>query len=142
MVTVKTEITGLRELAKNSAKLRKGFEGNILRTGLRGGARPVRLKARALVSVASGDLKKAIAASAVSLKRGVGVISVGIRINETFSGTDGFYGRFLELGTSKLSARPYLRPALEQTHQDGSIQDGFIVAINKGIAKALGRIRG
>ena len=60
MVQVKTEITGLRELAQNSAKLRKGFEGNILRTGLRGGARPVIKKARADAPRDEGDLAKGI----------------------------------------------------------------------------------
>ena len=31
---------------------------------------------------------------------------------------DGFYGRFIELGTSKMTAKPFLRPALESSQDE------------------------
>lgn len=44
-----------------------------------------------------------------------GIVSVVLNGNEADIGwtSDAFYGRFLEMGTSKMVARPHLRPAYE-----------------------------
>ena len=48
-----------------------------------------------------------------------------------------FYGGFVELGTSRQQAQPYLRPALDES--EGEIKGAFIGALNKTISKALAR---
>ena len=50
MVQINGEVTGLRELAANSSKLKKSFAGSTLRTALRNGAKPVRTRARNIVA--------------------------------------------------------------------------------------------
>ena len=51
-----------------------------------------------------------------------------------------FYGGFVELGTSRQQAQPYLRPALDES--EGEIKGAFIGALNKTISKALGKLNG
>ena len=132
MVEVNGEIKGLKELAKNSDKLSKSFARTTLRTALRNAARPVRNKARANVPVDSGDLKRSIAVNAKVDRAGEGYADVGYRKDKAF------YGGFVELGTSQQPARPFLRPALEES--EGDIEQAFIGALNKTIEKALGRL--
>jgi len=61
-------------------------------------------RARALVPVASGDLKRAITSSNVvsGLSGSVGLDSPAV-----------FYWRFVEFGTRHSAARPFFRPAAE-----------------------------
>ena len=61
----------------------------------------VERSAKQIVPVKTGTLKRSIVHEPVNPKREVRV------------GTNVKYGPFVELGTSKMSARPYLRPALE-----------------------------
>ena len=132
MVEVGSDIKGLKELAKNSGKLKKSFASTTLRTALRNAAQPVRRRARAKVPIDEGDLKKAIAINAKVDRKGEGFADVGFRKDQAF------YGGFVELGTSTQQAQPYLRPALEEA--EGEITDAFIGALNATIAKALGKL--
>ena len=132
MVEVSHEIKGLKDLAKNSDKLKKNFASTTLRTALRNAAQPVRNKARAKVPIGEGDLKKAIAINAKVDKKGEGHADIGFRKDKAF------YGGFVELGTSTQQARPYLRPALEESEPE--ILPAFVNALNKTIDKALGRL--
>ena len=136
MVQINSEITGLKELAKNSDKLSKSFARTTLRTALRNAAKPVRREARARVPVDEGDLRKSIKTKATVKRSGDGYADVG------FDPEIAFYGGFVELGTSQQPARPFLRPALEQANKSGDIQEAFITALNKTIERTLGRIRG
>ena len=54
-------------------------------------------------------------------------------------GGDTFYFRFLEYGTQYMSARPFLRPALEQNTQQAA--DAFIQTYKKGIDNAIKRAK-
>ena len=62
----------------------------------------------------TGALKKAIARDEPEVTKGGFNINIGIKIGRLpFTKKDAFYARFQELGTSKMSAHPYLRPALD-----------------------------
>lgn len=61
----------------------------------------VERSAKGFVPVKTGTLKRSITHQPTVPKRSVRV------------GTNVIYGPFVEMGTSKMSARPYLRPALE-----------------------------
>ena len=52
-------------------------------------------------------------------------------------GGDTFYFRFLEFGTSKVPARPFLRPALNN-NVDG-VQDGFVTDFKDQLDKEIAR---
>ena len=132
MVEIASDIKGLKDLAKNSDKLKKNFESTTLRTALRGGSRPLLRVAKAKVPIDEGDLKKALAINAKVNKKGEGYADVGFRPAQAF------HGGFVELGTSTQQAQPYLRPALEEA--EGEITDAFIGALNKTIEKALGKL--
>jgi HK97 gp10 family phage protein len=68
----------------------------------------IQANARRTVPVLSGDLKDSIV---VQVKTGTEpVLQVGV--DEDIKGVD--YGRYVEEGTSKQAAQPYLRPALYQ----------------------------
>lgn len=69
-------------------------------------------RARALVPVASGDLKRAIATSMVA--RGL-TGSVGLSTPDTP------YWRYVEFGTRFMAARPFFRPAAEM-ERDSFVQ--------------------
>ena len=84
MVEVGSDIKGLKELAKNSDKLKKSFRRYHLRTALRNAAQPVRRRARAKVPRDSGDLRKAIAINAKVDRKGEGFADVGFRKDQGF----------------------------------------------------------
>lgn len=46
---------------------------------------------------------------------------------------DAFYGRFVELGTSKMAAKPFLRPAFDATRQ--SAADAVTMVIENKVAE-------
>ena len=60
-----------------------------------------------------GNLVTSIDKNEVLNKDGRISVYVGIQKNEIFS-ADGYYARMQEKGTSKMKARPYLRPALDE----------------------------
>ena len=126
-------IQGLKELAKNVDKLSKSFARTTLRTALRNAAKPVRKEARVLVAVESGDLKGAIAAKVTVTKAGDGYADVGFDRAQ-------WHGLYVELGTSQRSARPFLRPALEEGYRSGTVHAAFIAALNNTIKKQLGKL--
>ena len=121
----------LRDLREFTPKLqRKG-----LTQALRKGMAPVRKSAKAKVPVDTGALKKAITVrtnSRLGRREGGAAVQVGIRggakeyVNSSLNrrlkrvgqsyeqGGNQFYFRFLEFGTSKMAARPFLRPALAE----------------------------
>ncbi len=61
----------------------------------------------------SGNLVRSIDKNKVLNRDGRISVYVGIQKNEIFS-ADGYYARMQEKGTSKMKARPYLRPALDE----------------------------
>jgi len=62
--------------------------------------------ARALAPVESGALRNSIKASSSRFKGGGALVKAG--------GGDQYYATFIELGTRKKTAHPFLRPAMEK----------------------------
>ena len=131
MTSVTTKIEGLDELAKKSSLLKRSFAQTTLRTALRNAAKPVRTKARQKAPRDRGDLVKGIDTRVKVERDGRGYADVGFK-------PEVFYGGFQELGTSQQPARPFLRPALSDSHRDGSILEGFVNALNRTISRILG----
>ena len=136
MVQISSEITGLRELARNSDKLKKSFGTSTLRPALRAVGSLVGRGARKRVeAVSTGRLRRRGINWRVRRFRrdGEGHVDVGWTV-------DAFYGGFIELGTSQHRAQPHLRPELEDAHQSGRAQETFVEQLNKTIMRVLGRL--
>lgn len=59
-----------------------------------------------------GTLRDSIEVGTIRRTSGKIGIKVGIAKNQYFTGEDKFYARFVEFGTSKMLAHPFMRPAL------------------------------
>lgn len=139
-------VLGLGDLQADFERLAKSVGNKIARDAVMAGARVARDKVRATAPVRTGKLKKNIAA--VSLKQAdtPGGATAGIRVKKPTgkqskalkrTGKKGrtsktqwdapFYWKFLELGTSKMSAHPFIRPAW----------DGSLPQIEKAVADKL-----
>lgn len=74
-----------------------------------------------------------VESSRQSKRAGGVVMRVGVRGGARKGASDVFYWRFLELGTEKMRARPFLRPALEQNSQD--VYDKLAAELWNGISQ-------
>ena len=119
------QITGLQELEKALLELPQALHGKVLNAAVREGAKEIRKEAqnRAPVGSVGHQVGKKGRKSYISnvrpghLKR-----NIKIRIAKTSKGEakgyvyvswKAFYGRFLEYGTKRMSAKPFLRPAFD-----------------------------
>ena len=107
--------------------IQKALEGKreeiveVFRKDLDEGADIIIVSAKGKVHNISGNLSRSISKNEVREKNGRIDVYVGIEKNELFSKEDRYYPRFVEKGTSKAKARPYLRPALNENK--AQIQD-------------------
>lgn len=101
----KATIIGAKEIERALAGLERRARGQILGSAIRASAAVLRKEARRLAPRKSGTLRKSIAVRVNRRERHAVSMTMGLR-------PDGFYGRFIELGTSTQSAQPFMRPAL------------------------------
>lgn len=121
-------ITGADEIIKALNKLSKNVATNVMVGAIRSGANIVRDEARRIVPKDTKNLEKSI----TTIRRKGDKNTVQFSITPSKGGrNDGWYGHFLELGTSKMSAKPFLRPSLD------SKQDEVLQATKEYIAKRL-----
>lgn len=108
----------------------KKLPGRVAKKVVKGatlkGAAVVRKDAKRRVPVDSGKLKKAISAK----KTAESPVSVTYSVGPT---TKGFYGQFIEFGTEKKPARPFLRPAFDEN------QNEIVAKIEEGLKKGIDR---
>lgn len=118
------KISGLRELGQRMQALSADIAGKIARQATAAGAGVVRKQARQNAPRDTGNLQAAIVMKRVRDTSLTEEYLVAVRKGKTKDvkaakagqgrlGKDAFYARFVEFGTVKLPARPFLRPALE-----------------------------
>lgn len=109
------QIDGFEKLDRKMRKLADAATARVKQRALDAGGEIIAGEARALVPVDSGQLRESIA---------VGERAVGFAASRSgddlavFVGPhsrDGFYGQFLEFGTVNMAARPWLRPAYDNS---------------------------
>jgi HK97 gp10 family phage protein len=156
------QITGLKELMASLEALPKEIAGgnkSPLLVTLRRMASKVAKDAQARVPVDTGTLKDNIIASRVPKKRranGEEAVEVTVRYkakgykdtarNRKLGRVGGtyqnygplFYAKFLEFGTSKMRARPFLTAAFEANK--GSMPDQFASELRRAIDEAVIRL--
>ena len=107
----------MAELKWHGDKAIKSME-QAINVALTASALVVEGQAKALVPVDTGNLRNSITHE--------------VEKKEARVGTNVEYGPFVELGTVKMAAQPYLNPALEQNKN--SIRKIFADAIHKGVS--------
>lgn len=125
------KIEGLKELNEALKKLPENVAKNVLRGATNAGAAEIRKEAKLRAPVYTGTLiakdhpppgtlKKAIMQRQMRQLSSLvkQVVHVGVRSGKGVKdkagrSLDAYYWRFVEFGTSKMAARPFLRPAFE-----------------------------
>ena len=85
--------------------------GKLENKALMNAAEPVLQDAISNVLVDTGKLKEHLNVGKVRKKDGVKYIDVGISKSDN---SKVFYGKFIEFGTTKIAAKPFLGPAIER----------------------------
>jgi HK97 gp10 family phage protein len=138
-------LTGFKELAESLKQLGPRVAKNTLRRAVSAGAVTVRNEARARAPVDTGEMKKDIQVKREKDQRDgplAARYSVFVRSGKKsrLSGKsrniqkNSFYWKFIELGTSKMAAQPFLVPAFESRKEEAVKIIGE--KIDEGIQKA------
>jgi len=153
MATGKVEVKGLAQLSQNLKKLKLDTRFKICDSASRAGAnvikrqaiknapmsdKPHQLGVRKSEIAQPGNLKKNIITLRVKQNEITSEHEVRVRQGTAKAGKDAFYWLFLEFGTVKMQARPFMRPAFAQTRQAAA--DKTKDALAKGIDKATKKL--
>lgn len=132
-------LEGFAELDRQLAELGAAVTGSALRAAVRAGGNVVKKDAQARIPVGT-EMHKTYKGRLVApgfAKRSVRVVTKMSRDRQKASAAIGvraeaFYAaQFLELGTSRMAARPWLRPAHHAT------QDAQIEAMGKAMKRTI-----
>ncbi|HGO5397576.1 TPA: HK97-gp10 family putative phage morphogenesis protein [Klebsiella oxytoca] len=149
MIDMNLDFSGLDDIAKDLDALSRAESNKVLRDATRAGAAVVRLEVIATAPVDSGKMKRNVVVLTQKSRRS-GEISSGVHIrgvNPDTGGSDNsmaadnpknaYYWRFVELGTSKMAAKPFVRPAYDAKEEDAA--QAVIARANKAIDEALSK---
>ena len=133
---VKFEMKGLDELDRAVKKLPEKIQKRVLIGALRAGGRVIQKEAKARAPVKSGNLKRNISVVAGKSKKSapIGQVQAEVFVATT---PKAWYSHLIEFGTKHISAKPFLRPAFDTTHQEvlNAIGDKLAEGILKETAK-------
>lgn len=104
------ELEGVDEILNKLQSIGSNV-GKLENKALRNAADPVLQDAKGSAPVRTGKLKKGLKITRVKKKEGVKYILVGVDRGDN---SEIFYGKFIEFGTSKMTARPFLGPAYQK----------------------------
>ena len=135
MATLK--LTGTKELEKALADLGRATGKNTAKRALKKSAQIIADEAQNIVPVDQGDLIDSIVVSpkldsAQKSRKTKGGVDM-------YVGPTVYYGHFVEFGTVKQAAQPYLRPAWEANKQ--KVLDDLSTNLWKEIEKSVARKR-
>ncbi|WP_339935160.1 HK97-gp10 family putative phage morphogenesis protein [Vreelandella glaciei] len=132
----KLDFSGLASIEEDLKLLTRAENDRVRRQGARAGAGVVRDEARRRAPKLSGKLSKNIIAVTAKVSENSRA-TAGVRVREEGKANNprnAFYWRFKELGTSKMPATPFIRPAFDATEQQAGD-----AAVNK-ILEALDKV--
>ncbi|MDR5586034.1 HK97-gp10 family putative phage morphogenesis protein [Clostridium aquiflavi] len=108
------ELMGVDEILNKLQKIGSNV-GRLENKALKNAAEPVLEDAKTNVPVRTGKLKKGLKITNVKKKEGIKYILVGVDKGDN---SEIFYGKFIEFGTGKRAAHPFLQPAYEKNKDD------------------------
>lgn len=146
---------GVDALIKRLSELPEKFQKSAHRATLRAGANVILKASRARVPVDTGMLKKALGVS-VNVSRYGGSARVGPRYGSKYKYKNGKKtGRrgkgagkaidaaevafYLETGTPNMSAKPFIRPAIDETQ--GRVLSVMSEGLDKHLTKVVARLK-
>ena len=103
-------VEGLEELERQFDRLADTSKRKVMMKALNAGVAPIKKEAKANAPVDKGVLKSQIRSKQMKYteKPAVGIYVSG----------KAFYWYFIENGTSKMAAAPFLRPAVDSKHEE------------------------
>lgn len=104
-------LTGDKELKRKIAALEEAVVGQVVEKAAMAAAVVLRDSAKRRAPRRTGKGAESMTAKVVSRKAGEAKIAVG-------PGKEGWYLMFHEFGTSKMPARPFLRPAIDENGEE------------------------
>lgn len=110
-MSVSTRIEGLDELENQFDRLIDTSKRKVMMKALNAGIAPIKKEAKNRAPVDTGVLKKNIRSKQMRLTQKP---AVGLYVS-----AKGYYWYFIENGTSKMAAAPFLRPAADSKHEEG-----------------------
>lgn len=135
------KMQGVSELQRSLNQLPDKLRDNAMKNAAAAGARLIRDEAKRLVPVDTGNLRDDIVVARQVKVRGMrrklkiaGRVFLGIR------GDSRFYSHLVEFGSSRLSPRPFFRPALDAMAPQALKVIGEKLA--KEIHRAAGKLSG
>jgi HK97 gp10 family phage protein len=141
------QITGLSDLEKNLEQFSDRIAKNILRGAVSAGAAVIRNEARLKAPKDTGEMARDIMIKRARDSRGSGLITYHVFVRtgkkSRLAGKkrnvnrDSFYWRFVEFGTAKMSAKPFMRPAFDTAKERAvqAIKEYLAARIDKEAAK-------
>lgn len=141
------KLSGFKEMADAMRELGLRVAKNALRRAVSSGAAEIRNEAKSRAPVATGEMRRDIQIKRERDTKGEmsAKYSVFVRSGRKsrMSGKardvqkDSFYWRFVEFGTSKMPARPFIRPAFEAKKDAavGVIGETLAAGIQKAAAE-------
>jgi HK97 gp10 family phage protein len=114
---IRVDLIGGKELEQALLQLPKATAKGVLRRTLLKAAQPIEAQAAALAPRDTGKLQESIVVSTrlkKSQRRGPRFTGVEVFIGASSSGNKkGYHAHLVEFGTSKMAARPFMRPAFD-----------------------------
>lgn len=111
---VSLKVLGQKDIVRRLNLMPDATAGKALSKAAMAGAKVIVSAAKARAPVRTHKLQESITAEVTEKSRDHVEATIG-------PGKEGFYGMFIELGTSKMPARPFLRPALDE-NEEAAIQ--------------------
>jgi HK97 gp10 family phage protein len=139
------QITGLSDLEKRLRELPDRLAKNVLRGAVRAGAVVIQKEAKLLAPKDTGEMARDIMVKAAKSSKGFIAYHVYVRTGKKSRlagrkrnvNRDSFYWRFVEFGTSKMAAKPFMRPAFDTKKESATeaIRDYMAQRIDKELSK-------
>ena len=110
------ELTGVDEILNRLQQI-GGNISKLENKALKNAAEPVLADAKSTTAFhdRSGKLRRGLKTSGIKTKDGIKYVLVGVDKSDN---SEIFYGKFIEFGTSKMNARPFLGPAYEKNKKE------------------------
>ena len=118
-MNVTFDVHGLDDIERKLKALGGRAAERALSSGLRAGAAVIVREARKRAPKRTGKLRKNIYSFKIKKKNRTHAVEYGVGVRVKGKPKDpknAFYWSFIEFGTSKVPARPFLRPALKAGH--------------------------